>query len=165
MYAGGGFFGYAADALGDLGPFLRVRGQALFEQAEEHLPFFVRVRLGIRYLAGLLEFHALVHQHGRVAAVVENHVRTFAVRPGECLFGAPPVFLERFALPSEHRNTASGDGRSGMILGGVDVARGPAHLGAERREGLDQHRGLYRHMQRAGHARSLERFLGGEFLA
>ncbi len=37
--------------------------------------------------------------------------------------------------------------------------------GAERLQRLDQHRGLDRHVQRAGDARALERLAGGEFLA
>jgi hypothetical protein len=48
------------------------------------------------------------------------------------------------------------DRRRGVVLGGEDVARGPAHFGAERLQRLDQHRGLDRHVQRAGDARALE---------
>ena len=75
------------------------------------------------------------------------------------LLGAPPVLLERLALPGEDRDArgslgravgADGDRGGGVVLGGEDVAGGPAHLGAERDERLDQHRGLDRHVQRAG---------------
>ena len=52
-----------------------------------------------------------------------------------------------------------------MILGRIDVARRPAHVGAERLQGLDQHRGLDRHVQRAGDARAAQRLSRGEFLA
>ena len=41
----------------------------------------------------------------------------------------------------------------------------PAHLGAERDERLDQHRGLHGHVQRARDARALQRLLRGELLA
>jgi len=57
------------------------------------------------------------------------------------------------------------DGRGGVILGGVDVARGPADVGAERGERLDQHRRLNGHVQRAADAGALERLLGAELLA
>ena len=58
------------------------------------------------------------------------------------LLGAPPVLLERLALPGEHRDAlrvlgravgADDDRRRRMVLGREDVAAGPAHLGAQRR--------------------------------
>ena len=39
----------------------------------------------------------------RVAAVVEDHVRSTAVGQAQRLLGAPPVLLERLALPGEDR--------------------------------------------------------------
>ena len=44
-----------------------------------------------------------------------------------------------------------------MILRRENVARHPAHVGAELRQRLDQHRGLNRHVQRAHDARAGER--------
>jgi len=52
-----------------------------------------------------------------------------------------------------------------MVLGREDVARGPADIGAERHQRLDQHRGLDGHVQRARDARPLEGFGGAELLA
>ena len=52
-----------------------------------------------------------------------------------------------------------GDGGGGVVLRREDVARCPAHVGAERLQRLDQHRGLDRHVQRAGDARALQRLL------
>ena len=127
-----------------------------------------------RARAGLLPLAALVDQQGGVAAVVEDHVRALATGPGEDLLGAPPVLRQRLALPGEDRDTlqvvggavrADDDGRGGLVLGGVDVAGGPADLGAERGEGLDEHGGLHGHVQRAGDARALERLAGGVLLA
>ena len=43
-------------------------------------------------------------------------------------------------------------GRRGVVLGGEDVAAGPAHPGTERGKGLDQHGRLDRHVQGAGDA-------------
>ena len=71
--------------------------------------------------------------------------------------GVGPVVLERLALHREDRHARRGDGGGGVVLGGEDVARRPADLGAEGDEGLDQHRGLDRHVQRAGDPRALER--------
>ena len=102
-----------------------------------------------------------IEQRG-VAAVVEDHVRALAVRPRQRLLGAPPVLLERLALPGEDRDAGLGDRRGGVILRREDVARRPADLGAESDERLDQHGGLDRHVQRAGDARALERLRVGE---
>ena len=52
-------------------------------------------------LAGALPLAALVDQHRGVAAVVEDHVRAVAARPGEDGVGAVPVLLEGLALPGE----------------------------------------------------------------
>ncbi len=52
-----------------------------------------------------------------------------------------------------------------MVLGREDVARGPADLRAESGQRLDQHRGLDRHVQRAGDPRALQRLRRAEFLA
>src|SRR3546814_5371086 len=51
-------------------------------------------------------------------------------------------------------NAGGGDGGGGMVLGREDVARSPADLGAQRRQSLDQNRGLDRHVQRPGDPRT-----------
>ena len=52
-----------------------------------------------------------------------------------------------------------------MILRREDVARSPAHLGAQRLQRLDEHRGLDGHVQRAGDAGAASGWVFGEFLA
>ena len=130
--------------------------------------------VGIRHRPRGLELAALVHQQGGVAAVVQDQVGAALGAPVEDLRGAPPVLLEALALPGEHRHPGRGvdgagradrDGRGGLILGGEDVAAGPAHPGAEGDEGLDEHGGLHGHVQGAGDARAGERLGGGELLA
>ena len=78
--------------------------------------------------------------------------------PGQRLLGAPPVLLERLALPGEDGDAlgvvrgavrADRDRGGGVVLGGEDVAAGPADLGAEGDQGLDQDCGLDRHVQGA----------------
>ena len=68
---------------------------------------------------------------------------------------------EGLALPGEHRDAlgivdravrTDGHGGGGVVLGGEDVAAGPAHPRAERGQRLDQHGRLDRHVQRAGDA-------------
>jgi hypothetical protein len=112
-----------------------------------------------------------VDEHRGVAAVVEDHVGAGAVGPAQGLVGAPPVLLERLALPGEHRDALGGvdgavgaddDGRGGVVLGGEDVARHPAHVGAEGGQRLDEHGGLDGHVQRAHDAGAGQRLGVGE---
>ena len=107
---------------------------------------------------------ALVDQQGHVTAVVDHQFRAGqgAVGQGEGqrVQGAVPVLFQRFALPGEHGGAGGGDRRGGVVLGREDVARGPAHVGADVLQGLDQHRGLDGHVQRAGNAHALQRQLG-----
>jgi hypothetical protein len=108
-----------------------------------------------------------MHEQSRIAAVVEDHVGRVAggCRPFEDPVRVVPVFDERFALVSEHRGAARGDGGGGVILRRIDVARRPADLGAQRLQRLDQHGRLDRHVQAARDPRAAQRLLGCEFLA
>ena len=83
----------------------------------------------------------------------------------ENLAGIFPIVLEALALDGEDRRAAGGNCGGGMILRRIDVAGTPAHIGAERFQRLDQHRGLNGHVQRAGDARAFERLLRPIFLA
>ena len=125
-------------------------------RARRATPGVVLARLGDR--AGLLELGTLVHEQGRVAAVVEDHVGATAVGPPHGLLGAPPVLLERLALPGEDGDAARGvDGAvraddhrgRGVVLRREDVAGHPADVSAQRGERLDEHRRLDGHVQRA----------------
>src|SRR4029450_8447134 len=108
--------------------------------------------------ARLLVLHALVDQQRGIAAVVEDHVGAATVRPLQGLVGAPPVLLQRLALPGVDRDAlgaveravgAHDDRGRGVVLGGEDVAGHPAHVGAEHGQGLDEHGRLDGHVQRA----------------
>ncbi len=101
---------------------------------------------------------AAVDQEGGVATVVDDEVGPLAVGPGQGLLGAPPVLLEALALPREDRDAGGGDGGGGVVLGREDVARRPADIGAEVDQGLDEDRGLDRHVERARDPRAGEGF-------
>ena len=166
VHAGRGLLGDALDLGGHRGPLLRVLGECAADERLEDGELLAVLLGGGRHLAGGLPLLALVDEHRGVATVVEDHVGAGAAGPGEDLLGAVPVLLERLALPGEHRHAlrvlggavrADDDGRGGLVLGGVDVARGPADLGTERGEGLDEHSGLHGHVQGAGDARAGQR--------
>ena len=167
--AGGRLLGDALDPGGHPRPLGRVGLQRALQQAEDDRQLGVRRARRVGHLAGLLVLDALVQQQRGVAAVVEDHVRpagAVGVGPRHHLLGAPPVLLERLALPGEDGDALrvlggavgpDDDRRRGVVLGGEDVAARPAHLGAELDERLDEHGGLDRHVQRAGDAGAGER--------
>src|SRR6185295_3391442 len=129
------------------------------------------VRVERRHAARLLELDALVYDQRRVTAVIDDEGRTAAVRPLERLVRAPPVLLERLALPREYRRAlrillgaagfrpADDDRGRRVILRREDVARHPADISAELGKRLDEHRRLNRHVQAAHDARAGERLL------
>ncbi len=161
--AGGRLLGDAADRGELLGVPAGLLGEALLDRGVEHALLLARGACeDARVLLGL---RAEVQEQRRVAAVVEDHVGRAAVRPLEDLVRVVPVLLERLALVREHRDPGRRDRGGGVVLGREDVARGPAHLGAERLERLDQHRRLDRHVERAGDARAAERLLRRVLLA
>ena len=118
--------------------------------------------------------HAEVDEEGGIATVVNDEVGAGAVGEDEGLQRAPPVLLERLALPGEDGDAvgcvgraggAGGDGGGGMVLRGEDVAGGPLHLGTERDERLDEDAGLDGHVERADDAGALEGLGGAVLLA
>ena len=158
MHAGGGLLADALDAAA-----MRVPEVAAFldpADVGEHLEDDVELlvvgggRIGNGFRRRLSKLRALVDEQRGVAAVVEDEVRAFAVRPVERLERAPPVLG---SVSPFHAKTAHALGLSGVPLGpttaaGVvlrreDVATRPAHLGAELVERLDEDRGLDRHVQ------------------
>jgi hypothetical protein len=163
MHARGGFFGDALD-LRQPGRVPGLVGGELGLDRGEQDALFLGAGVGQDGNV-LLGLGTEMQQQRGVAAVVEDHVRVAVVRPLEDAVGIVPVVDQGFALDREHRNAVGGDRRGGVVLGREDVARGPAHFGAERGQRLDQHRGLDRHVQAAGDARALERLGLGELLA
>jgi len=168
LHAGGRLFGDAFDEAQACRVPLRVARQAPLDGGEQEL--FLLAAGVVEY--GRLELGACsqVQQQRRVAAVVQDHVRkhrlVVAVRgPLEDTMRVLPVVLQRFALDSEHRRAVGRDRRRRVILGGKDVAGGPAHPGTERLQGLDQDRRLNRHVERPGDAGAAQRLLAAEFLA
>ena len=166
VHSRGGLLAGAAHRCRRGPPCRRILVQNAAQRGEHHLLLGAVARAGFRHNTGLLARQPLVQQQRGVPAVVEDQCRSSAVGPAQHLLGAAPVLLERLALPGEHRHAARlarralrahRHGCGGVILGGEDVARRPAHLGAEFGERLDENRRLDRHVQRAGDAGTGER--------
>ena len=162
--AGGGLFRYATPILHDLVPAIRILALNIEQQIFYDL-FFLVCRVRLSPIAAFFQFVAFVDEQRGVAAIVDHQLRTSAFGVRNRAIRAPPVFLERFALPCEHGDTAPGDGGSGMILRGENIAACPAHTRAKIGQCLDQDRCLNRHVQRSGDAHACQRFVRRVFFA
>ncbi len=178
MDAGRSLLADAADRFRDARVAPLVLRDRLVDRLEDDAPLFgILVRVERRNLARFLELRAFVHQQRRVAAIVHDQCRAAAVGPLERLLRAPPVLVERFTFPGEHRRAlrfacratgfepADDDRGGGVVLGREDVARHPAHVGAKLGQRFDQHRGLNGHVQRPHDAGAGERLLRAVLLA
>ena len=89
-----------------------------------------------------------------------HHQYSSRVSPFQAKTGVPFGFCYGAAGfgPADH------DRRRGVILGREDVARDPAHVGAELGQRLDQDGGLDRHVQAAHDPRARQRLLGAVLL-
>ena len=175
MHAGSGFFGNALQGFAGAGPLLGILFENLLAGGEEHAPFFA-VGSGVEFgnLAGVFEFGTAGHEHGSVAAVIHDEVRSLAVGPHEGAGGVFPIFFEGFALPGEHGHAlrivdgavlAHHDGGGSVVLRAEDVAADPAHVGTEVGKRFNENSGLHGHVEAAHDAGASERLLAGVFLA
>ena len=162
QHTGGGLLGDALDRLGDLGPLGLVGLEALGSAGTPCTRRSRRPRR--RHHAGLLELGA---PHTIIVASPPSSRIMLAGSPSQVSICSAAHQYSSRVSPFHAKTAALGllrravrtddDGRGGVVLGGEDVARRPAHLGTESDERLDQHRGLHGHVQRAGDARALER--------
>ena len=159
MHARGGFFRNALQVLHRLGQIARAGLDIGLQRALE-FDFFLVFRLAHGF-AGF-EAGAPQREHGGIAAIIEDDVGG-NIAPIENMADIIPVIRQALALDGIGRDAGSHHGRSGMILGGEDVAGGPAQFRAQRHQSLHQHRGLDRHVQRAGDARALQRLRRTKF--
>ena len=104
----------------------------------------------------------VVDKGGQVTTIVEDEVERLAILEGsELLLQAPVVLLLGLALPREDGDTNGGNGSSGVVLGGEDVAAGPGNLSTEVGEGLDQDSSLDGHVKAASDTGTGEGLVGG----
>ena len=143
---GGGLLGDATPFLDHVVPAGRVLLVDLFEEVLDDLLLVVgggRVHPTITFF----EFVTLVEKECHIAAVVDDHLGSLAAIEGDGLVGAPPVFLEAFTLPGKDGNARDGDRGGRLILCRKDIATGPADIGAEIRQGLDENSRLNGHVE------------------
>ena len=161
----GSLLGDTIETSDHLSPFLGVASLELTaEDAEDFLHLSVVGGGGIgecsEFLELLLSLDTFVHEESGITTIIDKDIGTISIGPCEHLQGAFPVFLEGLTLPGEDvGGLGSDDTGGGVVLGGVNVARGPSDLGAEGVEGLDEDTSLDSHVQRARDASTLEDFV------
>jgi hypothetical protein len=162
VHASGGLLGETNELLAHLGPEV---GDTLlelpFDKSEDDLEFLVggghRVGESAELLEGSLSLDTFVHHDGSITTVIDEHVGAGVVGPDKHSQGAFPVFLEGLSLPGEDVGGLGGDNSSsGVILGGVDIARAPSDYGTEFGEGLDEGSSLDGHVEGSRNAGTLE---------
>ncbi len=161
MHAGRRLFGDAAPLLRHVVPALRIFRMHLLQQCLDD-GLFLRLRLAVdEALVAVFVLKTLMDQQGHVAAIVDYQLRPLATLMPQRLVRAPPILLQRLALPGKHRHTTCCNSSSRMVLRAEDVAARPAHSSAQLHQRLDQHRRLDSHVQRAGNAHALQRLARG----
>ena len=100
---------------------------------------------------------ALMQQQRQVTAIIQHQIGGPAVGAIHRLLDTPPELVLALALPGKYRDACCGDGGGGVVLGGKDIAGRPAYARTKVDQGLDQHRGLNRHVDTAGDTCALER--------
>ena len=161
VHAGGGLLGDALDLVRDLGPAVGALGEDSLEDLEDDLLLVAGGRGGVGRDAGLLG--STPRWTSRVASPPSSRIMLAKLcRRASCRIcwvhhqysSSVSPFQAKTGTPAGCRRCLGADRDRGgrVVLGGEDVAAGPADLGAELDQGLDQHRGLDGHVQRAGDA-------------
>jgi hypothetical protein len=101
-------------------------GVDLLQQVLDDLLFLAAARAVDPLGVAFFELVAFVDKEGSVTAIVDDELRAETAGMGESLPGAPPVLLERLALPGEDRDSGGRDGSGGVVLRREDVAARPA---------------------------------------
>ena len=178
VHTGGGFFGDAANGFCDAAPAAGFTFEDLAQHAKEGDVFVGVIGGGLGYAAVVFVLASANDGHGGIAAVVEDHVGQDLVAvgvrtPAENLVEAPPVFIEGFTLPRKDRHTSGlldgavtdDDCCGSLVLGGEDVAGGPADFSAQCGEGFNQHGRLDGHVDGACNPGTFEGLFLGVFAA
>jgi hypothetical protein len=154
---GGGLLRDTDHAGSKSGPLGGVLGQLAGNEGKDDLELGVggggRIGEGLVLGVLLLGLHTLVDEESHVSTIVHDEVAAVTLLvngPGDGVQGALPVLLKGLTLPGEHSGRSiAGDGGSGVVLGGEDVATAPSHLSTHSLKGLDQHSSLDGHVQGA----------------
>ena len=100
----------------------------------------------------------------RIAAVVNNHCRSFSSRECESLKCAPPVVCQTFAFPSKYCYSIISYCCGCMVLCRIYVAGAPSYFSTEFYQSLYQYSCLYCHVERTHYSGTFQRFTVSVFL-
>ena len=164
MNARGGFFGHALDGVAVAGIPARLCFQLLLDGGIKNFFFFVASGFKESHVASF-SAHTKVNEHSGVAAIIQNHVGCAAVGPIKNAVCVVPVIDQALTFDGENRGAGCGNRRCSVILGGVNIARRPANIGAQRLQCFDQYAGLNGHVQGTGNAGTFQNLLRAIFSA
>ena len=103
--------------------------------------------------------NSLMNEEGCVTPVINDQIWSRTVRPGQRLFGAPPVILQGFSLPRKNGGGSRlRNGSRGMVLSREDIAGCPSKISPQTLQGFNQHGRLNRHVKTACDFHSGQRF-------
>mmetsp|Transcript_24884 Transcript_24884/g.71099 ORF Transcript_24884/g.71099 Transcript_24884/m.71099 type:complete len:280 (+) Transcript_24884:626-1465(+) len=170
---GGGFLRNSEASGGNLVPLVGLSAfQKTLEDGENNLELSVVSGAGIgkgsvlqEKVFGLLSF---VDNKSHITTVVDDEVGSVTLAvillPSEGVQCALPVFFQGFSLPCEDGSRfVTGDGGSGVVLGGKDVARAPTNVSSEILQSFDKDGSLDGHVKGSRNTSTSER-LGGTVL-
>mmetsp|Transcript_38583 Transcript_38583/g.110859 ORF Transcript_38583/g.110859 Transcript_38583/m.110859 type:complete len:505 (-) Transcript_38583:27-1541(-) len=162
-----GLLGNSMTSVGDLVPLVGFSAlQKSSDDGEDDLKFSIVGRAGVGKSSVLQEkvfgLLTLVDKEGHVTTVIDNKVGTVTLAvilgPGKGVQGALPVFFKGLSLPSENGGRlVAGDGSSGVVLGGENVARAPTNVSSKFLQSLNKDGGLDGHVQGSRNTSILER--------
>ena len=145
MNAGRGLFGDAADLSNDTMKALRIAFERALKLRIQRNFFFI-VRLFVENFRVFLGLVPEQYEQGRIAAVIEDHVRTATIAPLENAIGVCPIFRDGFAFDRKNRGSSFRNRGRSVVLCRENITTRPTHFGAKFLQRFDQHRGLDRHV-------------------
>jgi len=150
---GGSLLRHSNELGSHLGPFLGLSSlETLSDNSHDLLELKVVVLLWVWKLSSLLEvslsLDSLVDEKGSITTIINKNIWTIISWPCEHFVGAVPVLLKSLSLPGENVGGLGLDNSSsGMVLGGVDVARSPSNFSSKSVKGFDQNSSLDGHVE------------------
>mmetsp|Transcript_620 Transcript_620/g.1803 ORF Transcript_620/g.1803 Transcript_620/m.1803 type:complete len:420 (+) Transcript_620:245-1504(+) len=170
---GGGFLRNTHASGGDLVPLVGFTSlEKTLDDGKHNLEFGIvggcRIRESSVLEEGIFGLLTFVDEEGHVATIINNKVRSMTLAiifgPGDGVQSAFPVLFKRFSLPGENSGRfITGNGSSGVVLGGENVTGAPADVTTKLLQSLNQDSGLDGHVKRTRDTGTLQNSSGSEF--
>merc|ERR1719193_2313241 len=135
MNSGRCFLRYTEANVRHFSPVLIIQFNLIQKNGKNFLELWVIGLLGFRKCTvcfeGLFSLYTHMDQESSIPTIINEHIRSICFSPFQSLGCAPPILLQGFSFPSEHRYPSLRHGGSCMILCTKDVARAPTDLSSQ----------------------------------